>query len=547
MPSGRFFPLLLALALLPAPALADGKVFRRGIAEMPPIPDQQAVIAWDAATSTETLAIETRFAAPGLPPSAGPSSGSGDGAPFAWVVPLPGSAAPQISPATSGLFPTIRQVFQPRVIDSTSPDGLFFTIPLALVLLLGVWLTRIQKVHPLVSTLLILLGFTCVGGLLLPTLGTARSSAGGPAPRGVELLERSLVGSYDVAVIGAGDAKDSGHALAAWLKEEGFGLPAAAEPVLADYAARKWVFAAVKLRPDPASKGRSHLTPHPLVFRFKSQSPVYPMRLTGLDNGPLSLDLYVFGSQRAQAAGMAEVRCDECRRGSEYEVESSWYRAGGTLAVVHPALSEIAGTQPIATKLSGTLTPGQQSTDLAISWAPYRELGRVKHSPRSAVYGAVEKSAAILSAMIVLLVIIGAAARKDGAWVVRKLGWALAPALAVGLVVWAMTPTVPIVPDGRNRLRDRSSAMFDLTEALGERVRHNYGGAATATPPTIENIRAIAAELVNERKLPAREEDSPQNYRIVPATSGNGFDLLTYNAFGAPIPLNIWPGEPKRH
>jgi hypothetical protein len=75
-------------------------------------------------------------------------------------------------------------------------------------------------------------------------------------------------------------------------------VPANAEPVIASYVKDGWVFVATKVRRDKPDNETS--TPHPLSFTFKTDKPVYPMRLTGVDNEPLSVELYVFGPDRVQ-------------------------------------------------------------------------------------------------------------------------------------------------------------------------------------------------------------------------------------------------------
>ena len=72
-------------------------------------------------------------------------------------------------------------------------------------------------------------------------------------------------------------------------------VPTNAEPVIASYVKDGWVFVATKVRRDKPDNETS--TPHPLSFTFKTDKPIYPMRLTGVDNGPLSVDLYVFSAR----------------------------------------------------------------------------------------------------------------------------------------------------------------------------------------------------------------------------------------------------------
>lgn len=538
----RALTFLLAIALLPAILLADGKIYPRGVALPPPIPDQQAIIAWDDATSTQTLAIETRFAAVPAAPATAATDQRGD-SPFVWIVPLPGPAAPQITAATPGLFPTVRAIFLPRVYDN-APGMIGPLIFLTVMLLLGTWISargRKGKLNSLVSIVCLLVGFSCIAGLLLPALGTARSSAGGAAP-GVVVLSREIVGSYDVAVVGAdaaatGIARDA--ALAAWFKQNGFVLPASAAPLLAEYAAKSWVFAAVKLRPDAAATSAAYLTPHPLIFKFKTTAPVYPMRLTGIGNGLLTLDLYVFGRGRASAPGLTEIRCDHCEFGESVQDPSRWVR-GGVIGVGHPALKDIVDKLTTATKLSGTLTPAMQASDMRIAFASFERSGEIAYSPYAARWRAAEASCAVVPAAIVLLVIFGAALSLDGRFVFKHLGWVIVLALLVGIGMWIATPTVEVRAGGSReqyrRLRD-----FDELPELVRTAIHARGAA-----PTIEDVGAIAATLIKERGMETREGDGPHEYSVRGGEHPATIDLVVCNWCGAPTVEQVWPAVARR-
>ncbi len=528
--------LLGFLALSSGPALADGKIYPRGVAVPPPIPDQQAIIAWDDATSIQTLAIETRFASAPATPVADPPGDS----PYAWIIPLPGPAAPQISAATPGLFSTVRAIFQPRVYDNM-PEMVGPLIFLTAMLLLGTWVAargRGSKLSSLVSILLVLLGFSCIAGLLLPALGTARSSAGGAAP-GVVLLSREVVGSYDIAVVGA-EAAATGvspdAALAAWFKLNGFVLPASAAPVLADYAARSWVFAAVKLRPDVTASTAAYLTPHPLIFKFKTAAPVYPMRLTGIGNGPLTLDLYIFGRGRASAPGMTEIRCDHCEFGEAVESSSRRTR-GGVIGIGHPALKEIVGALPSATKLSGTLTPAMQLADMPISWASFERSEWLMHSPRAARWLGLRAAFIVLPAAIVLLVIVGAVRGGDGRFVFRQLWWVGLIATFVGIGVWMATPTME-VRAGSSYRRERDFQEFPELVVAAINTR-GYS-------LTVEQVRVIAATIVKERGIETREGDGPHEYSVRDGQHPGTIELVLCNWCGAPTVEQVWPALAKR-
>jgi hypothetical protein len=518
-----------------ASCFADGKLFRFGVAEMPPIPDQQAIIAWDGATSTETLAIETRFAAPSASLGSMPGTPAADqAAAYAWVVPLPGPGAPKITAATTGLFPTVRSVFLPRVDDRQSPESITLSIPIAALLVIYFWLRAAKRRTWAILCLLIPFALACFG-VLLPSLGKARLSAGSGA-WGVELLERSIVGSYEVAVVGVptdGAPADSGRAIAGWLSENGFQIPAAASLVLADYAARKWVFAAVKLRPDPSLTPGLHLTPHPLVFRFSTPRAVYPMALTGVGNSPLTLDLYVFGYERAAAPGLREIRCDQCDT-TRYE-SPRVFAPESCVPVVHPGLAEIVGKLTVATKLSGTLAPAAQAKDMDIAWSGFSRSGSHKFSPHAALMRALEFGFGAVPLAIVGIFVVAGVRSAGPVWASRRLVWAPVLGVIVGLGTYAVTPTVPARVGGRHAARMNHSG---VTRAIPQRLALEFGKLTHV--PSLEEAGAIAAAYAKEMAYDTRAEDSPGNYILRHGKRPGSIEYVAFDATGAAKVETVW-------
>jgi hypothetical protein len=521
----RFLPVLIVVGfvlLCCTPALADGKVFTRGVAAPPPIPDQQAIIAWDRTAGIESLAIETRFEASKL-------SGSTPAADarYAWVIPLPGPEAPTIAAATQGLFPTVRTVFQPHVDDRRSPGSIPFTIAVSLLLIVYVGLRALG--HSVGAIIVVILLAFLVVFALLPTLGSARGLGDGPST--VRVLQREIIGSYEASVIGTAAEKNGGVAIAEWLRENGFAAPAAVEPVLADYTKRNWVFAAIKLRPDTAAAG-AMLTPHPLVFRFKTAKAVYPMALTGVGNAPLTLDMYVFGSKRAAAEGLNVVRCDEVR--SIRDEYPRTFPPESCVGVLHPALKSIAGTCGVATKLSGTLSPAQQAHDMEIGWSSFARVGSHKFSERGARNRAIEWGVGTVPIAIVAMILLALAKSLGPKWTFPRLWWAGAAGCLVGLVIYMASPTVEVISGGARMHRYLRGSMQELYSQSIEDTR------GRTTRPTVEEARAIVAAAAKTIKLDAKLEDSPGNYTIEDDAASGDLNLVWYDAIGGPQREPIW-------
>jgi hypothetical protein len=314
----RLLALLLGLIGFANGALADGKVF-------PPtaypvevrIPDQRAILAWS--NGVERLVIETRF--------------TGAGTNFAWVVPLP--SAPKVEAATRGLFPTLTHLLRPRVIHSVpawwrlvmfasaigwlvltvrqsgkirwfdwvagiavgfavgGEELALLGIPVLSACMISVFGVRVKKLTFGEVLMVVLIHFLAVA-LLLPALAKAKAKGGSDS---VEVLDRQLAGVFETTTL---TARDPG-ALRDWLNTNGYVLPKDVEPVIADYLRDGWVFVASKVRRDATSTEAGSL--HPLSFTFAAKEPVYPLRLTGVGNGNLEVDLFVFGPERAKVAG----------------------------------------------------------------------------------------------------------------------------------------------------------------------------------------------------------------------------------------------------
>lgn len=217
-------------------AHADGMVFAPPEAKAQVrIPSQSALLSWS--NSVETLAIETKFIGPGTN--------------FAWVVPLP--AVPEIREATRGLFPTLREQFQPKVIHNVTPwclgalslaglavltrrgartdllgaiqdvlgYALLFTplgwLSLPAMLVATILLSAViindrregRSGQEIVCQAVVVALILCVlGGMLMPALGTAGSEPTVDA-KGVRALATQSVGAYDTTTLTANRSDDA--------------------------------------------------------------------------------------------------------------------------------------------------------------------------------------------------------------------------------------------------------------------------------------------------------------------------------------------------
>ena len=360
---------LIILCCGPAAAFADGTVFVQGMAKVR-IPDQSALITFDG--KTERLVIETAV--------------EGKGTEFAWVVPVP--SMPKVEAATPGLFPTLRMITGPRVVGYESD---WFLAPvLGLVIGLLIWLASYTR--RLTTALAIFLIALFLIGLLVPAFATAREAGASSqplAPNRVEVLERKIVGLYETATISGAD----GQKIAGWLNSNGFKVVTGAQGALTQYAKEGWMFVAARLRRESAEAGR--FNPHPLCFTFAASRAVYPLRLTGIDNGPVAVDLYVAGNEEAVAAPFTR------QRAGRLDIAAS-SKQDDFIPMSHEVLQSYCKGFSAMTLLSATLSPEKTKDDLYLTWKPLTPFRHVYHMRE----GALALASQLAAATFVLLSVV---------------------------------------------------------------------------------------------------------------------------------------------
>jgi hypothetical protein len=508
--------------------LADGKFFGppRAIGKVE-IPDQQALICFS--NGVETLVIDTAFRG---------GAGSSD---FAWVVPLP--TRPHIAPATPGLFPTLQVLCAPKV--TMQSEAIWFVV----VLVGGVLLVVIGVMRAggsLIELLLVLAMIAIMAGLLLPAL--AQRDGSGAAAGSVRLLDRAAVGAFDTVTI----ESTNGQAVVEWLKANGFAAAPEVEPVLRDYAREGWVFVASKLRTASASGEVRRV--HPLAFTFLTQRPVYPLRLTGVGNPPLKVDLYVLGDGRAAAR---DFTVEVCQRPTYLLTNSALTlprrRHRETLDIAHPELRRLAAGLPVLTKLSATLSPTQMASDAWIEWQPFKPHWRRLWTPQAAAEDTFNLGVTLLMAGLVVTAAAAAIRRGSGRRILLK-GTVATVAIAgiVSVVHYARTPQIrDFVSMGRpyawhGKWRQFEQGMHwladevSLTEAAGPHI------GAVLRERAASALRSAGGPLAMNpyAEKPPREEDSPGNYEF--RCTNGAWALVWFDQLGGEHTVMLaWPSGPR--
>lgn len=497
-----------------AAAVADGVVIAPTATVKVAIPDQEALIWFQ--DGIQTLAIETRFVGPGED--------------FAWIVPLP--AVPEVTAVSQGTFPTLRALFQPSVVHNVFPCfvlAVLISIPAGLILL--------RKL----KLLLCLVILAWLSSYLLLSLGVAGSGGSTGGQAAVHVHDRQMVGSYEVATISSEDPL----ALGDWLRDWGFVMADRQESVVKSYVEQGWKFVAVRLLRTEDSDQRRAV--HPLAFTFPTSLPVYPLRLTGTTEGPCRIDLYVFGSHRAEIPGFETVHCAQVGYGGpegDPDDHGNWSSplvSENRIPIGHPGIRGLTRQAPVATKLSATLLPEQMTTDALVTWKPFLRQKQAVYS-RQGTFTIVANwciSAFCLMALSLLW------ARSTGR-MTRSASLKAAAAGALALLVAGggvrmLWPTEDVQltysPQTRN-----ASAHRDIAASI---AYFEHGLPEDAT--TVEWVRKRVDHLLNSPDSPVGdyrmhwnrnpftggprvEEDSPGNYTVRPA--GRKPAYVWYDGFG---------------
>ena len=505
---------LVGLVLIPVCALGDGGFIPATAFQKVEIPDQRALIHF--AGGRETLVIDTAF--------------KGDGTNFAWIIPVP--SMPTVEPATTGLFATLQTIFQPRIIhDVTGFYG--FAIFIGVVVAYALW--KRHRGESLDGILVLVVLLFVLASLLLPALGTASVGISGAQ---VSVLQRKTIGVYDTATLSSRD----GQAVFDWLNQNGFVAPTNFIPAIRAYAQQGWFFVASKIRLEASLTETAK--PHPLALTFKTDHPVYPLRLTGINNNSCRIELYVFGPGRAELPHFKIERCAEPSYpiGEDRPVVK---RLAG-LRIRHPLLRKLVNDSPVATRLIGQLSSRQMREDAYITWTPFRE----KRLTRYSAHGA-----AVLAAnFAVPVLMVGLLGLLSGYWASetkpvrakRVCEFSRVTVLAA-LVGWGgiylclpkINVVASIMPGFRMRMLHENEIPLELGYLQSQEAARRGG----EFKPDAAWVRQQLAETSEWRQELGnrgqtnllsgqlwREDDSPGNYTIRETT--NGIDYVWYDLEG---------------
>ena len=177
---------------------------------------------------------------------------------------------------------------------------------------------------------------------------------------GVDVVSTQQAGIYDVQVVTANDAQP----LILWLNNHEFQFTDSDRDVFNDYLAAGWSFAVARVRPNIRVVGEERIVEGlvaPLILRFATEQPVYPMALTGTVGRETEVLLYIFGEHKTAGDGRLEMQA---------ALESGSNNIAQYLETdPQEFFGEVEKSLGYITKFKGKLTPEQMRQDLMFSVA----------------------------------------------------------------------------------------------------------------------------------------------------------------------------------
>jgi hypothetical protein len=176
-----------------------------------------------------------------------------------------------------------------------APEKFAWVLPISGIVEVGLSAdTLFGALHNLTATVVQAPPTNCPAGPDCDDAKYAEASGGAadasPAPGGVDVLKREVVGPYETVQLRSTDPT----ALNTWLTTNGFAIPADVQPVISAYVAEKFDFLALKLIP-----GAGIQAMRPVRISTTGASATLPLRMVAAGTGAtVGITLWVVGEGR---------------------------------------------------------------------------------------------------------------------------------------------------------------------------------------------------------------------------------------------------------
>ena len=199
----------------------------------------------------------------------------------------------------------------------------------------------------------------------------------------VEVVASGEVGPYGFDVV----RSDDPDALVVWLRDNGYRVTEAMEPLIDVYVDEEFAFLAMKLRPDFGTQDIE-----PVKVTYRSAAPMIPLRLTAVAANPdMAVRVWIYADMQAKPTNYArmDIRFEDIvlsanTRGDNYRslVSRAANEYGGrafvteyagptsSLIVAHPLLRELGDRFAYITRLNTVISPEEMTVDPVFGYDP---------------------------------------------------------------------------------------------------------------------------------------------------------------------------------
>ena len=188
----------------------------------------------------------------------------------------------------------------------------------------------------------------------------------------MDILETDNVGIYDIKVI----SSDNSMVLIYWLNENGFVFDQNDKDAFESYIKKDWCFVTAKINPKLNEKEDYEIAYEglaaPLIMRFESEKPIYPMALTGTGGFNTEVLIYLATDQK--------MICDEqmtlrYAKENDFSKRYNYYFKNTDRSSMDPKnfFTEEDFNLSYLCKFKATLTPEQMQEDIVFEQAPDNE------------------------------------------------------------------------------------------------------------------------------------------------------------------------------
>ncbi|MEZ4222188.1 MAG: DUF2330 domain-containing protein [Polyangiaceae bacterium] len=184
--------------------------------------------------------------------------------------------------------------------------------------------------------------------------GFGGSAGAGGAGGGVNVVQRSQAGAFEIVVLEGGTAAE----VSKWLTDNKYQTSTAAPEILDEYVQKGFLFAAVKL-----TAGTDVNEIHPLVFSYEGTEPCVPIKLTAVAaTEDMSVRTFFLGNERVVPTNYKHMTLNPVR------IDWQSYGANYMEVVSRAADSPVANGQAFVTEYAGKSNVVSPSGVFSTSW-----------------------------------------------------------------------------------------------------------------------------------------------------------------------------------